>query len=148
MADETVMEVEAVPVAGEPESSEGQESWQQTDQEAAVAVTEAAIIEAAAEVSASAELTLEQEQTQTALLSQLTATFEQRINQLQESQTLALEAQTVEITSLRNTLSDLQTSLNPTIAGKPKRNVRRTPVQRAEERRKRSAEKKAARRKA
>lgn len=111
-------------------------TWQLTEQEAAVAVVEAATIEAAAEIQQSLE-----EAAQTTILAQL----DSRLNQFQESLTLAMEAQTRAITNLESTLSGLPNSLatETTATTKPKR---RNPAQRAEERRKRLADKRANRR--
>lgn len=120
-------------------AAEDEGAWQLTEQEAAVAVVEAASLELAAELQQSAE-----ESAQTDILQGLSAAMDIRLNQIQESVTLATEAQTREIVNLSNTLSNFLNSLNPVTTKKPRRN----PAQRAEERRKRSTEKRAARRKA
>lgn len=151
MADEIVLEnVDAEPLTVDDGShggytnseieAEETDAWQATDNQEALAEVTAA----AAVVEASAELEqLQQEEAQTNILATIPAMLESRLNQLQESLTVATEAQTREIAALSNTLSDFLTSLNPATTSRPRRN----PAQRAEERRKRSTEKKAARRK-
>lgn len=110
------------------------ETWQEAEAHQEQEQTELAAVETAAEIEQ-----LQQDQIQTITLTEVL----REIQNLRESMTLSAEAQTAELISMRNILSELP-NFSETKAEtiKPKR---RNPAQRAEERRRRLADRKAAR---
>lgn len=123
------------------EVSEG-ETWQQTEEAAALAdIVASEQIQAAAEVAQ-----VQEEQLQTGLMASLTEMIRVEMHQIRESLAVALEAQTVAITRLTNELASpsehyLETPIKPTTKDRP------SAAERARKRREHLTEKRANRKK-